>query len=151
MTLYDLLKTIHVLAAMAWVGGAILSQVNNAFVQKRANVQDLMTFVEFQATLGKRYFAPLAGIVVAAGVGMVIDSAWDFSDTWVVIGITLWLVSSLVGTFYLGPQTEKIRAGLAGGEDTALERRIRNVIFATRVDLAILVLVVADMVIKPGT
>ena len=152
MSLYEFLKIVHIVAAMGWVGGAILSQVHSAFVQRRANPQDLMTFIEFQATLGQKYFAPLAGIVAAAGIGMVIDSAaWGFTDTWVIIGIVLFLVSSLTGTFYLGPQTDKIKAGLAGAPDTALEKRIKNVVLATRIDLAILILVVADMVVKPGT
>jgi uncharacterized membrane protein len=152
VSLFELFKIIHIVAAMGWVGGAILSQVHSAFVQKRANPQDLMTFVEFQAQLGQRYFAPLAGIVVAAGIGMVIESPFDFTDTWVIIGIALWLVSALSGTFYLGPQTEKIKAGLAGGPpDTAMEQRIKNVVLVTRIDVVILVGVVVDMVLKPGT
>ena len=151
MSLFELFKIIHIVAAMGWVGGAILSQVHSAFVQKRANPQDLMTFIEFQAQLGQRYFAPLAGIVAAAGVAMVIESPFDFTDAWVIIGIVLFLVSSITGTFYLGPQTEKIKAGLGGAPDSALEQRIKNVVLATRIDLVVLILVVADMVVKPGT
>ena len=151
MSLFELFKIIHIVAAMGWVGGAILSQVHSAFVQKRANPQDLMTFIEFQGHLGQRYFAPLSGIVVAAGIGMVIESPFDFTDAWIVIGIALWLVSSLTGAFYLGPQTDKIKAGLEGAADTALERRIKNVVLATRIDLVVLLGVVVDMVLKPGT
>jgi uncharacterized membrane protein len=151
VSLFELFKIIHIVAAMGWVGGAILSQVHSAFVQKRANPQDLMTFIEFQATLGQRYFAPLAGIVVAAGIGMVIESPFDFTDTWIIIGIALWLLSSLTGTFYLGPETEKIKAALGGATDTAIEQRIKNVVLATRIDLVVLVGVVVDMVLKPGT
>jgi hypothetical protein len=34
--------------------------------------------------------------------------------------------------------------------DAELQRRIKNVTFATRVDTVVLVLVVIDMVVKPG-
>jgi uncharacterized membrane protein len=152
VSLYDLLKFIHVLAAASWVGGAAVGIVQGAWVRRKNDPNDFSSFIDFQAYLGTRYFAPLAIVVVAAGVGMVLDSpAWDFTDTWIIIGIALYLVSVLTGSLYLGPQSEKIKEGLASGPpDTALQARINNVVLATRIDMVVLIAVVADMVIKPG-
>jgi uncharacterized membrane protein len=149
MDLYEGLKTVHVLAAIAWVGGAILSQVHAAWVINRAQPEEFSSFVDFQAMLSKRYFAPLSGVVLLAGIWMVIDR-WSFSDTWVIIGLVLFAITALTGSLYLGPQTDKIKASLATGGDTELQQKIERIVLATRIDLAVLIAVVADMVIKPG-
>ena len=151
MDLFELLKFIHVLAAAAWVGGAVLSQAQIAWVRSRGEAA-YAEFIDFQAWLSTRYFAPLAVVVVLAGIGMVIQSGYNFADTWIVIGIALYVVTMFTGMLYLGPQTEKIKEALGpGGErDAAVQARIDRVTLATRIDLGVLVLVVADMVIKPG-
>lgn len=151
MDLFEALKFVHVLAAVAWVGGAILSQAQVAWVQGKG-AQAFADLIDFQAWLSTRYFAPLAVVVVLAGIGMVIVSGYNFTDTWIVIGIVLFLVTMFTGMLYLGPQSEKIKEALGpGGErDAALQARIDRVTLATRIDLAVLVLVIADMVIKPG-
>jgi uncharacterized membrane protein len=153
MDLYEVLKFIHVLAAASWVGGVIVLQVNGAWLNKKNDPHDFVTFVSLQAYLGKRYFMPLAITTVAAGVAMVLDAeAWGFGDTWILIGIVLYVISVVVGAGFLGPQSEKIQEGLASGgpPDTALQARIKNVVLVSRVDVVVLILVVADMVIKPG-
>lgn len=153
MDLYEALKFIHVLAAASWVGGVVLSQVQGAWVNKKNDPHDFSSFIEFQAYLGTRYFMPLAITVLAAGVAMVLDAeAWGFGDTWILIGIVLYAASVAIGAGFLGPQSEKIREALAAGgpPDTALQAKIKNVVLASRVDFVIMVLVVGDMVIKPG-
>lgn len=150
MDLYELFKTIHVLAAVSWVGAVVVSQVHAAWVAKRNSPEDFRHFVDLQAHLGTRYFPILAVTTIAAGIGMVIESGWNFSDAWIAIGITLWILSVAIGAGFLGPQSIKIQEGLAAGPpDTELQERINKVKFASQADTAILVLVVADMVIKP--
>ena len=152
MSLYELLKTIHVLAAIAWVGGVIISHVHGAWVDRRNRPEDFRHFVDLQAWLGQRYFMPLSITVIAAGIALVIESGWNFTDAWIVIGIVLWVISVAVGAGFLGPQSIKIQKGLESGgpPDTALQQVIDKVKFASRVDLVVLILVVVDMVIKPG-
>src|SRR5687768_17522299 len=98
MDLFELLKLIHVLGAIAWVGGAILSQAQAFWVNRRNSPPDFVAFIDFQAWLSTRYFAPLSGVVVAAGIGMVIQSGYNFSDLWIVIGLVLFTISAVVGS-----------------------------------------------------
>jgi uncharacterized membrane protein len=149
MDLFELFKFLHVVAAAAWVGGAILSQAQILWVRSRSD-QSFAEFIDFQAWLSTRYFAPLSMLVLTAGIGMVIVSGYNFTDGWVLVGLVLYAITTLNGMFYLGPETEKVKEGLATGpRDTALQARIDRVTLATRIDAAVLVLVVADMVIKP--
>lgn len=153
MTLYELLKTIHVLAAVAWVGGVIISQVLAmlALKEARGNPQKMIEFVKDQAWLGKRYFAPASIVVILAGVAMVIESGWNFSDLWIAIGIVIYVISVVIGMFFLSPQSEKLVAAAAerGLEDAGVQQMTDRLTLLSRVDLVLLVLVVADMVIKP--
>lgn len=154
MTLYELFKTLHVLAAVAWVGGVIISQVLAAIAVKaaRENPQKLIEFVKDQAWLGQRYFAPASIVVILAGVAMVIESGWNFSDLWIVIGIAIYLVSVVIGMFFLTPGSEKMLAVATerGVEDPETQQLAQRLTTLSRVDLVLLVLVVADMVVKPG-
>jgi uncharacterized membrane protein len=153
VSLYDGLKFIHVLAAIGWVGAALLSQVSGAWVQRKDDPQAFLNFAEFQAFIGPRYFAPLALTAVASGVGMVVNSGWNFSDEWIIIGLVLWAITFATGAGYFRVENERIRAGLTAGgpPDAALQARIQRLVLVTRIDLVVLVLIVADMVIKPGT
>ena len=150
--MYDLFKTLHVAAAVAWVGGVILSQVNAALAARSGVPARMLGFIRIQGWLGQRYFAPLAGVVVLAGVAMVIESGWEFSDTWIVIGIALFVISSVIGAGFLTPRSEQLATALEqkGMDDPEVQSLNKQLATLSRVDFLILVLVVIDMVVKPG-
>jgi uncharacterized membrane protein len=152
VTLFEFYKTIHVLAAVAWVGAVIFAEVHAYWVTKRNTPQDFGHFVDFQAWVGFKYFPPLTILVLASGILMVIESGYGFSETWIIIGLVLWAVSVALGAGFLGPQSIKIQEGMkAGGPpDTALQQRIDRVQFAARADVVLLMVIVVDMVIKPS-
>ncbi len=151
MTLYEFLLFVHIMGAIAWLGASITMQLVG-FVARRSNDPTrLVAYAEMQAWLGPRYFAPISMIVLLAGIGMVIISGYDWEDLWIAIGIALWAVTVATGMFYLAPESERIAAAmLEGPPDDAMQRRIDRIERISRVDLALLVLIVADMTIKPG-
>jgi uncharacterized membrane protein len=152
VSLYDFLKFIHVLAAAVWVGTAVEQQVVAARAARSGDPARLAAFVDEAEWLGVRVFTPAAITAVVFGVWMVIDSGWNFSDLWIEIGIGLFLISALMGMFFLTPQSGKVKELMATKtmDDPELQTRLRNVTLASRVDLLILIGIVADMVIKPG-
>ena len=115
MTLYELFKIIHILAASAWVGGALLTQFQAARALKMGGA-DLEHFMWEQQKVGPRFFAPMSLIVVIAGVVMVIDSGIDFEDLWIAIGIAAFVATFITGMFVLKPRVEKIVELLQGGK-----------------------------------
>ena len=151
MSLFELMKTIHVLAAAAWVGGATISHVQGALIAKSKDQQRILNFVKEQNWLGTRYFAPLSIIVLLAGIVMVVDTGINFVDTWIVIGLVLFATTVFVGAGLLGPQGGKLEAAIeARGFDAEAQRMWDTFKRTSTIDLVLLVLVVADMVIKPG-
>jgi uncharacterized membrane protein len=151
---YEFLKTIHILAAAAWVGTTISSQILGMRAAKAIAGGDtarMIGYVEDQELLGKRLYAPSSGIVLLTGILMVINR-WEFTDTWIIIGIVIFVISTGVGIAYFTPETPKLLAGLREGQagDPAFQARVQRITLISRIDLVLLIAVVANMVIKPG-
>ena len=152
MTLYELLKLIHVLGAITWVGTSIEQQLVGARAMSSNERGRLARFVDEAEWVGVRLMTPAAILVVIVGVLMVIESGWNFSDTWILIGIGLFILTSLNGMVFLTPQTKKLKSLIVerSENDTGVQALVKRVTLASRIDLLILIAIVADMVIKPG-
>ena len=151
MSLYELFKTIHVLAAVIWVGGGILSQLQ-AVRARNAGPTQLATFAQEMAWFGPHFFAPVSMIVLLAGIAMVIVSGWNFSDLWIVLGLAGFAATFVTGMAFLGPQSKLVGEGLAqrGPDDPEVQKGLARLFAISRVDAIVLTLVVINMVVKPG-
>ena len=103
------------------------------------------------AWLAPRLFIPASLSALVFGVLLVIDGPWSFDQLWVVIGLARWAVSFVLGFFYFKPEGERIGALVEqhGPAYPEVDRRLRRLNIVDRLQLLILLLVVADMVIKP--
>ena len=139
MTLYEALKAIHVMAIAIWVGAAFLQLLQAA----RADETRRVSVLEEAQFAGAKVF-PMASLFAAlTGFAMVIESdAVGFGDLWVGLAIAGWLASSVIGAVFI---ERHVKAAVAG--DGAAYGRILTI---ARVDLLILLLVIVDMVVKPG-
>jgi uncharacterized membrane protein len=145
--LFQTLLLVHVLAVMAWFGGGVISTV---FVTRirRADLSHRLGFVR-DAEKASPVFGIASGIAALAGVWMVIDRPdYGFGQAWVIIGITGFVLSSIVGGALLGPTLKKLRVELeSGGQGVALLQRARG---AATIDQLLLAVVVWAMVFRPG-
>ena len=151
MNYYEFLKSVHVLMAVVWVGGAIAIQILAFRILRENDAMRLATFSRDAGFLGQKVFAPASGILALAGVLMVID-AWDFSDTWIMIGIAGFLATVVTGLFYLTPTANKMAEEIEqkGPTDPSVQSLIKRLVSISRVDAIVLSIVVLNMVIKPG-
>ena len=147
MTLFETLKLIHVLAAIVWVGGGILQTIYAARA-RRATAGHRLGFARDMMFLSK-VFGTASGVALIFGVWMVLENdAYAFGDTWIIIGLAGFALSSIVGGAFFGPKGKALLAELeAGKPGDALLRFISRVAL---VDQAILVVVIWAMVVKPG-
>jgi uncharacterized membrane protein len=152
MTLYEFLKLIHVLGAITWVGTSIEQQLVGARAMSSSERGRLAHFVDEAEWVGVRIMTPAAILAVIVGVLMVIESGWNFSDTWILIGIGLFILTSLNGMVFLTPQTKKLKSLIVerSENDKGVQALVKRVTLASRIDLLILIAIVADMVIRPG-
>ena len=109
-------------------------------------------FLDDAEWYGQKLFAPASGLAALFGILLVIQSAWEFKNLWIIIGIVLWLVSSVIGAMFLTPESGRLKELVQqkGMDDPEVKSRVSRITTVVRVDFVILLLIVADMVIKPG-
>ena len=149
--MYDILVFVHVLAAVIWVGGGFALNVVGTRIVKAANSAATASFAHQAAFIGQRIFAPTSLILLAAGVAMTLDR-WSFRQLWIAIGVAGFLYSFITGAFIIGPLSGKTGKLLEerGAEDAQVLANIRKLFLFGRIELAVMIVVIAAMTLKPG-
>jgi uncharacterized membrane protein len=148
---YAVFKTVHVLAAIVWLGGGALILVIGMRAQLARDSQDVVRIARQAAFAGERIFAPAGLVVVLMGIAMMINGDLDWGQFWVIAGLIGYGTTFAVGIGYLSPLSKKIArtAEEKGEEDPETQALIDRILLVGRFDVAMLLLVVVDMVAKP--
>ena len=148
---YALFKTVHIVFAVIWIGGGFLLALLGIIAERNHDPQEMAIVARQAAMVGEKLFAPAGLIVFAMGVAMMVNTNWGWGRFWIVAGLVGYAVTFLTGIGILAPLAKKITAsvdtnGATHPETLALVKRIMLVV---RFDIAMLLLVIADMVTKP--
>ena len=144
----DLLLTVHVLAAVIWVGGAVVMHVLGRRALARGDGEETYRVSREINKVAGRLFAPLSVILLVAGILLVNEAGYEFSQAWISIALAAWLISFVIGVGFYPRQDKKLEAlgpGAPGAGDN-----VRTTLAVNSVEVLILVLVVIDMTVKPG-
>ena len=148
----ELLLFLHILAMATWFGSGLAIMV----LATRALSAGGTAFGTFALNAG--WWAgrahPAAGVILLlTGFGMLAEADIDFGQTWVILGLIGLLVGFAVGGALIGRTAGQLEKSLqgSGGSLTEEQRPIaERVVLYSRLELVVLVLVIADMVAKPG-
>jgi uncharacterized membrane protein len=151
--IYNWIKLFHVLAAIVWVGGGIFVQIYVTRMKRANEMERLLAFARDIERLGMTVFTPASILVLLLGIALVwYHPAWEIGQLWVILGVVGIANTIVVGAAFLGPEAGRL-ARLTeerGTEDPEVLRRVQRIFTISRFDLAVLILVVVDMVVKPG-
>jgi uncharacterized membrane protein len=147
---YEALKALHVLAAVVWVGSGVSAQMYALRAQRRSR-QDLFNFGDDAEWYANRFILPSALIVVLTGFGLVADADYSLGDFWLSFAIAGFAVSFVLGAVFVGPTIKKASKARAEGRNDEAEAMIGRVFLISRIELVLLIAIVVDMVVKPGT
>lgn len=152
MTTLELLVFAHVAGAIGWVGGDTFIQLLGTRTIKRGTGAEIQSFVGNLVYLTPRWFIPVSIWTVAFGIATVLKADLSFGDAWVSAGLTMFVISFLIGIIYLGPQSERIeKIGESEGPDSEVySANVGKLLLASRIELVLLWLTVFVMVVKPG-
>ena len=148
---YAVFRVLHVAVAVFWVGGGMLLTILGLRAERSDDPNEVVTLARWAAWVGERLFAPAGGIVLALGIAMMINTDWGWGKFWVDAGLAGYALSMAIGMGVLSPLAKKIAELSESKGPTAPETvdTIRRILLIARFDVAILLLVVADMVTKP--
>jgi uncharacterized membrane protein len=151
VTTYEWVKAFHVLAAVIWVGGAVVIQILALFALRSKLPGRKAEFAREAEWVGMRIFLPTTLLLIGLGFYLVHDGHWGY-HLWVILALVGFGLSFVTGLFFLGPESGRIAKAIdAQGPDAAeVTTRIKRILAVSRVEVAILVLLVFDMVLKPG-
>jgi uncharacterized membrane protein len=151
LSLYELLLTIHILAAIVWLGGAWMLLMLGLSL-RGADVQRRIDFTRMTEKIPSIVFAVASIVVIVAGSLLVNEAGYEFSDTWVTLGYVGWFVSFLFGVGFYGQEGKRRERAIEaeGTQSPAVTKSLNRVLTVAAVDSVIITLVVIDMTTKPG-
>ena len=142
----------HLAFAMAWVGGDFMIQM--FYLRFRAaGPEAVAQFTKAVEWIGLRILNPAALLVVIFGVLLVIEvDGYEFSQFWISAALVMFLASFITGAGFLGPESGRIDKLMdeRGPADPEVQSRIARILLVSRIEFVLLVLIVLDMVLKPG-
>ncbi len=150
---YGLFKLLHVTGAVVWVGGGLTLTILAMRAERSSDPSEMATIARQAAFVGERVFAPVGMLVFLMGIAMVINLHWGWATTWIVIGLVGYVITFLTGVLVLGPQAKRIGQLMEsrGAEAAETQAAIQRILLIARIDVGVLLLVVADMILKPFT
>ena len=148
---YAIFKTVHVLTAVVWVGGGVLLTILAVSADRRSDPRELATVARQAAFVGEKIFAPAGLVVFLMGIAMMLNVDWGWGEFWVVFGLIGYAATFINGVAVLSPLARRVNALIEehGAESAEAQAAIGRILLIARIDVAVLLLVVADMVTKP--
>lgn len=150
MDLFALLVLLHVLCAIAWVGGGFTLMVAVELLRRRRGPADMMVVIDAVALLGPPFFVPLSLMTVLSGVGAA-SLGYGFTELWILLGLAGFAATFVTGFFGLKPRAERLSAMMQTqqGVTPAIAAAADELVNIARFDYVMLGIVVAVMVLKP--
>jgi uncharacterized membrane protein len=148
---YALFKAVHVLFAVIWVGGGVSIMIHAIRAQRTYDPNDIVTIAKQAAFMGEKVFAPVGLVTFLMGIAMMINTNWGWGHFWVIIGLLGYASTFGVGIGVLSPLAKQIAQSAEQNGPTSPQTLalIDRIMLIARIDVAVLLVVILDMVTKP--
>jgi uncharacterized membrane protein len=150
-SVYNWLLVIHILAAMIWVGGAVMLGAQATRVVVVNDSDEVARFLRSLRVIGPIVLAPATVLVLGLGIWMVLNSAaWDFKQDWVQAALGLFAGAFLIGAAHQSRAAIQADRATQRGDHAEARRQLIRWSVGYWTILVLLVVAVWDMVMKPG-
>jgi uncharacterized membrane protein len=148
---YSTFKAVHVGFAVIWVGGGFLLTVLGLIAERQNDPEQMAVVARQAAMVGEKLFSPAAGIVLLAGIAMMLNVNWGWGHFWITAGLVGFASSFVVGIAVLSPRAKDLDELMqtVGPHAAETQAAIKSILLIARFDMAVLLLVIVDMVVKP--
>ena len=149
MNAYAVLKLIHVLAVITWIGGALTMTLLTWRITRAGDPGALATLQRHGAFIGPAVAGPASLLVLLTGIGMVVVGRVDPAALWVQSGMAGIVVHFLFGPLVLRRAGIRLGQATASGDTTRIAEARRRLGRLSAVYLILMLSVVSVMVLKP--
>ncbi len=135
-----------------WIGGATVAQIFGVLAQRSGDPAQSAAFGRSMGFIGPKIFMPASIAVLVTGVLLTEDGNWDWSETFIWLGVVLWATVSFVAFAFLTRAMARVGARMAAeGPSPELGAEVSKLVLLARVLILVLFVIVFVMVVKPGT
>jgi uncharacterized membrane protein len=148
MDFYSFFKLLHVISAIAWVGGGLTLLASAIFNVRDRGPAEAIRTAETIGSLAMRWFLPASGLTLVFGIiTTFLGNLW--SEAWVILGLIGFAVTFVTGHFFLRVKATRMGELMkAGREDEAVAEGLA-LLRVSKFDYTVILVVVAAMVLKP--
>lgn len=148
---YGIMKFLHVLSVVIWIGGLTALAFVTWRVANERNRSVLTEILRQSVSYGQRVVGAAAVIVLFSGLALVGIGHIGFGTFWVWFGYGGVLVHGVIGGFLIQKRAAELLqlASAPGGDDAAIVTAARRLWNTQLVYLILLAIVIAGMVLKP--
>lgn len=143
--MYELWLAVHIVCAVLWVGGGVSVHVLGRWAAKTDDPERLRAFTLDALKLSVRLYAPLAFLLLVAGVLLVREVGYSYGDLWITLGFLAWIFSFVLGVAFYPREQRRLEKG-----DADVRQTVNRVLMVNSIEITVLVLVVVAMAVKPG-
>ena len=152
MNLESWLHFAHIAAAIVWLGGGVMLSLFGIRARQSGNLVVMREFARNLSYVGLRVFTPAVIVVLLSGISLVLlNSALNFTQLWVLLALGGFLLAFLIGGLYLSRSAIQLeRAANQSADLQAASQALNRWLGGYGIVLIILVLILWDMIFKPG-
>lgn len=152
MNLYRLLLFFHVTGVILWLGVGVVMQVLTERAAAGPELDRARALGAVAQGFGPVYFGVVTFVVLTTGVWLVFEGGWGFDRVFVIGGLGGFVASAIGGGILLTPVSKRVTANLTAGSpnETELRADLLRLRALGRADMAIMLVVVFLMTVKPG-
>lgn len=151
MSWYELLLSLHILAVATWFGSSLAITAMGMMWLKTGPEAFGVYAVPATKWAGKAH--PAAGVVLLlTGFAMVADADYSLGEPWLILAIVGLVTAMGIGGALISRTADGIAKRVTAGSATAEELATsgRQLLLYARIELVVILLVIVDMVAKPG-
>lgn len=148
--MYDVLKFLHIVAAIVWVGAGFWTGFFGARVAAAKDPARAQTFAADMAVASRIIMASAVLVLVFGAWMVVIEDAWAWEQLWIVLGIAAVAVGGVMGAAFFAPNTQKALDAFEDGRIPDAIATMRKIGMGSRALTVLLLVVVFSMVAKWG-
>lgn len=149
---YQVLRALHVISAVIWVGGDVTLTTLGIVFERRGDGEALAQLGKLGEWIGTRIYTPALFAVLGFGIAVIEKGNLGWNTFWVDFGIAGWAIAACVGVGFVGPELGRIAktAEKYGPDSPEVGKRVKRLFTIFRFDTALLILIVLDMAAKPS-
>jgi uncharacterized membrane protein len=150
MTLYHILLFFHITAAVIWIGAGVTLEILGWRAARGHRPEQRNELIAISEWFAPRIFMPAALLTLLFGILMVSFGRPTFSQFWVVFALIGFLLTAFIGGAFVGRLSKQTSELIKKKKkEKLIDQLYQKVVLASRIDFALLFIILFDMVIKP--